>query len=151
MNKFEILKRCDLFRNLDDEQLRIVEKLCTSEVFEPGAIICKQGTHADKLYLIEHGTVGIILEVGQLSQRQVQAATDCEVVGWSALIEPYILTATVKAIEKTTVLAFDAHELGHLLRDRPDMEHKIGHGLVYVVARRLNEAYKQLLGITAQD
>ena len=41
-NKTQVLKKCPLFQNLNDQQLSMSEKMCTSEVFEPGAIICKQ-------------------------------------------------------------------------------------------------------------
>ncbi len=151
MDKFEVLRKCDLFRGLDKEQIDVVEGLCTAEEFEPGTVMCKQGAKADKIYVIEDGVAGIILEVGQLSQRQVQAALDFDVAGWSALIEPYVYTATVKAIEKTRVLTFNARELGRLLRDRTDIGYKVGPAIAYVVAKRLHYAYNQLLGVTSQE
>jgi len=151
VNKLEVLRKCDLFRALANEPLSVVERLCTAEEFEPGAIMCKQGAKADKIYVIEDGVAGIILEVGQLTQRQVQAAANFDVVGWSALIEPYVFTATVKAVEKTRALAFNARELGRLLRDRTDIGYKVGPAVAYIVAKRLHHAYNQLLGVTSQD
>lgn len=151
MDKLELLRKSELFHALDDEQLRLVEKMCTSEVFEPGAIICKQDRKEDNIFVIEEGLVAILLEVGLLSQRQVQAASNFEVVGWSALIEPYISSATAKAIEKTKVLAIDARELGCLFRSNPDIMYKVGSAVTCVVAKRLRSAYTQLLGVTSQD
>lgn len=151
MDRLEVLRKSELFHALDDEQLSLVEKMCTSEVFEPGAIICKQDRKEDKIFVIEEGLVAILLEVGPLSQRQVQAASKFEVVGWSALIEPYTSTATVKAIEKTKVLAFDAKELSRLFRSNPDIMYKVGSAVACVVAKRLRSAYTQLLGVTSQD
>ena len=151
MDKLEILRKSELFRNLDDEQLSLVEKMCTSEVFEPGAIICKQDSKLDRILVIEDGLVGIILEVGPLSQRQVQAASNFEVIGWSALIEPYVCTATARAIEKTKVLALNGRDLGKLFRAEPDIMYKVGSAVACVVAKRLRHAYTQLLGVTSQD
>ena len=151
MDKLEVLRKAELFRELNDEQLSVVEKLCTPQVFEAGAVICKQGTQADRIYVIEEGLAGIILEVGPLSERQVQAASNFEVVGWSGLIEPYLSTATVKAIEETKVLAFDARELGRLLRTNHEIGYKVGPAVARVVAKRLHSAYTQLLGVTSQD
>jgi len=74
MDKLEVLKRSDLFRELNDEQLGLMAEMCTCEVYEPGTIICKQNQMLDKLYIIEEGLVGIILEPGPLSQRQLKAA-----------------------------------------------------------------------------
>jgi len=151
MDKLEVLRKSELFNQLSDEQLSVVEKMCTSQVFEPGAIVCKQDSKLDTLYVIEEGVVGIFLEVGPMYARQVQAASSFEVVGWSGLIEPFTCTATVKAIEKTKVLAFDARELRRLFVTEPEIGYKIGPAIGNVVAKRLRHAYTQLLGVSSQD
>ena len=151
MNKLEVLRKCQLFYDLNDEQLGIVEKLCTAEVFETGTSICKQGSKQDKVYVVEEGLAGIILEVGPLSQRQVQAASEFEIVGWSAMVKPHICTATVKTIEKTKVLSFNGQELCNLCLTHPEIGCKVCRAVARVVARRLHQAYTQLLGVTSQD
>jgi CRP/FNR family cyclic AMP-dependent transcriptional regulator len=147
-NKAQVLKKCALFRNLNDEQLDVIEEMYTSEVFEPGTIICKQDKKGEKVYVVEDGLVGIILEVGPLSQRQVQSASKYDVFGWSAVIEPFRYTATVKAIKKTTALSFQGKDLHDLCIKHPEIGCLVSKGLTSVVVRRLNEAYTQLLGVT---
>ena len=147
-SKAQVLKKCDLFRHLNDEQISVIEKMCTSEVFEPGTIICKQDKKGEKIYVVEDGLVGIILEVGPLSQRQVQSASKHDVFGWSAMIEPFRYTATVKAIKKTTALAFNGKNLHDLYTSQPEISCLISRGLISVIARRLHEAYTQLVGVT---
>jgi len=151
MDKLEVLKRSELFRELNNEQLRVVEKMCTSQVFEAGTVICKQGRIEKEAYVIEEGLIAIILEVGPMAQRQVQAASNFEAFGWSAMIEPYTSTATAKAIEATTVLAFSGRELCNLCLTHPEVGCKIGRAVARVVATRLRQAYIQLLGVTSQD
>lgn len=150
MNKLEVLRKCELFKKLDDKQLRVIERMCTPEVFEPGAIIAKQDTKEEKLYIIEEGLVAILLEVGPLAQRQVQAASNFEAVGWSAMLEPHIATATVKAVEKTRVLAFDGITLHDMCFTHPEIGCRVSRGLARVVASRLRNAYAQLLGVASQ-
>ena len=149
MSRFGVLRKCDMFRALDDKQLREVEKMCVPGEFEAGTIVCKQGCKEEKLYVVEHGAAGIILEVGPLAQRQVQAVTDYEVFGWSAMLAPYTCTATVKALEKTKVLAFDGQELSALCVTKPEIGCKVSRGIARVVAARLHQAYAQLLGVAA--
>ena len=134
---------------MDDKQLREVEKMCEYEEFEAGTIICKQGFKEEKFYVVEYGTVGIILEVGPLAQRQVQAVTDFDVFGWSAMLDPYICTATVKALEKTRALAFDGQELSALCVTKPEIGCRVSRSIARVVAMRLRQAYIQLLGVTS--
>jgi len=149
MSKFSVLRKCDMFRSLDDKQLREVEKMCDYERFEAGTVICKQGNKEEKLFVVEHGAVGIILEVGPLAQRQVQAVTDYEVFGWSAMLDPYICTATVKALENTKALAFNGLELSGLCVTRPEIGCRMSRGIARVIAGRLRQSYAQLLGVTA--
>jgi CRP/FNR family cyclic AMP-dependent transcriptional regulator len=151
MNKIEVLKRSDLFRELDDEHLALVAKIGTHQVFDAGAIIHKQGVAADLIYVIEEGLVGIILEVGPLAQRQVQAATNFESFGWAAIVPPYTRTATAKAIERTKAIVFSGRELTAFDTTHPEVGFKIMQAVARVIAERLRQAYIQLLGVTDED
>ncbi|UCD22624.1 MAG: cyclic nucleotide-binding domain-containing protein [Chloroflexota bacterium] len=148
MNKIEVLKRSDLFRELDNKHLTLVAEMGAAQVFDAGIIIYKQGFTADLIYVIEEGLVGIILEVGPLAERQVQAAANFESFGWSAMIPPYTRTATVKAIEQTKVIVFDGRELTAFCTKHGEESFKIMQALARVIAERLRQAYIQLLGVT---
>ena len=151
MTKLEVLKRCPFVRELDDEQLNKIAELCHSEVFEVGESVCKQGRAEGKIYLIEDGLLGIYLELGPMSQRQLQAASNFEVVGWSALLPPYRCSATVKAIETTKVLAINGKELLDLCDKYPEIGYKVNRGLASLIAVRLRHAFSQLMGVTEQE
>lgn len=148
MNRIEVLKRSDLFRELDDEHIALVGEMGTDQVFDSGAIIYKQGSTADLIYVIEEGLVGIILEVGPLAQRQVQAAVNFESFGWSAMIPPYTRTATVRALEQTNVIVFDGRELTDFCTTHGEEGFKIMQAVARVISERLRQAYVQLLGVT---
>jgi len=151
VDTIEVLRKSDLFRGLNDEQLRVLEKMATPCIFEPGTIINKQGAKLDNVYLIEEGLVAILLELGPLSERQLQAASNFEILGWSAMIEPHISTATAKAIEKTKALAFNGKELCDLCLTKPELGCIICRAVAHVLSTRLHSAYHQLLGVTHQD
>jgi CRP/FNR family cyclic AMP-dependent transcriptional regulator len=151
MDKVEVLKRSDLFRELNDEQIRIVAEMCTPEVFEPGAIIHRQHTILDKLRIIEEGLVALLLDLGPLSQRQLTAATHFETFGWSAMVPPHMATTTAKAIEKTKVLTFNGEDMLNLCATNCRVGCVVYQGVARVVAERLNAAFMQCLGVTAQD
>jgi CRP-like cAMP-binding protein len=151
MDRIEILKRSDLFRELNDEQVALVAELGTERVFDAGTVIHRQGDVADLIHVIEEGLVGIILEVGPLAQRQVQAAAHFESFGWSAMIPPYTRTATVKARERTKVVVFNGRELTDFCTTHCDVGFNIMQGVAHVIAERLRQAYIQLLGVTDED
>ena len=151
MDRLAVLRRSELFSDLDDKELRIVEAMMEPKQVAPGALICKQGKLEENIYIVEDGAVAIVLEVGPMSQRQVQAACNYESFGWSAMVEPYVSTASVKATEKTKLLAFSADNLKSLCKSRPDLGCKIYHAVARVVAKRLRQAYIQLVGVTIED
>jgi len=151
MDKVEVLKRSDLFRDLDNDQLGVVAKMCEAREFEAGVIICKQGKADGKAYVIEEGLVGIILEVGPLAQRQVQSACRFETFGWSGLVEPYTYTATVKAIQRTKAWEFKGQNISELCKTVPEIGCKVSRATARIVADRLRQAYIQLLGVAYQD
>jgi CRP/FNR family cyclic AMP-dependent transcriptional regulator len=151
MDKIEVLKRSDLFHELDDEQLAQVAELGTRQELDAGTIVHRQGHPAELIHVIEHGLVGIILEVGPLAQRQVQAAGNFESYGFSAMIPPYAFTATVKTLEKTKEIILNGRELFGFCTTHPEAGFKIMQGLARVIAERLRQAYVQLLGVTDED
>lgn len=151
MDKLEVVRKSDLFGDLSTDQIRVIQKMSTEEIFETGHIICKQGGRLDRIYIIANGLVGIVREVGPLYERQVQSASSFDSVGWSGLIEPHTCTATIKALKKTTVLAFSAKKLRDLFVTNPEIGCRVYKAVASVIASRLTNAFTQLLGVTAQD
>jgi len=151
MDKIEVLKRCPIFRELDEEQLKIVSETATTEVYEVGESLGRQGRTQEKAFIVEDGLVGIYLELGPMMHRQIQAASNFELVCWSAMLPPYHMYSTVKAIETTKVLAFNGRELDQLCQTQPLIGCKMHRGVAQTVANRLHSAYTQLMGVTAQE
>jgi len=151
MEAIEVLRRSDVFHYLEEDELKLVEKMGTPQVFEAGAIICRQEREEENIYVIEEGLVSILLELGPTDKRQIQTAANFECFGWSATIPPFRCTSTVKALEKTKVLAFKGMELRNLISTNPKLCAEIAGGVAYVIAQRLRAAFAQLMGVAYQD
>jgi len=151
MTKLEVMKKCPFVRELDDEQLKMLADMGVPEVYEVGENLAKQGRTQEKLFVIEDGLVGIYLEVGPMSQRLLQSASNFEVVAWSSMLPPYRSAATAKAIETTRALAFDAKQLIELCEQNPVIGLKVHRGLASLMAVRLRNAFTQLMGVTGMD
>jgi CRP-like cAMP-binding protein len=151
MDKLEVLRKSDVFHYLEDDELEEVAKMCTPEEYEAGEIMCRQDQENEKLYVIEDGLVSVLLELGPTDRRQIQAASNFECFGWSASIPPYRCVCTVKAVEKTKVLAFNGKELRNLIYSNPKLCAAIAGGVAYVISQRLRAAFTQLMGVAYQD
>jgi len=151
MEAIEVLRRSDVFHYLEEDELKLAEKMCTPQVFEAGAIICRQDVEAENIYVIEEGLVSILLELGPTDKRQIQTATNFECFGWSATIPPFRSSSTAKALERTRVLAFNGRELRNLISTNPKLCAEIAGGVAYVISQRLRAAFSQLMGVSYQD
>ncbi len=152
MEAIEVLRRSDIFHYLEEEdELKLVEKMCSPQVFEAGTIICRQDVEEENIYIIEEGLVSIILELGPTDKRQIQTATNLECFGWSATIPPFRCTSTAKALERTKVLAFKGKELRNLIYTNPKLCAEVAGGVAYVISQRLRAAFSQLMGVSYQD
>lgn len=56
------LQQVDLFRELNDTQLRTIGNIAQQEIFNMGEVIFKQGDVAEKIYIISNGQVEVIIE-----------------------------------------------------------------------------------------
>lgn len=151
METIEVLRRSDIFHYLEEDELKLAEKMCTPQVFEVGTIICRQDKEEENVYVIEEGLVSILLELGPTERRQIQTAANFECFGWSSTIPPFRCTSTVKALEKTKVLTFKGMELRNLIYTNPKLCAKIAGGVAYVISQRLRAAFSQLMGVSYQD
>jgi CRP-like cAMP-binding protein len=151
MDIIEVLRRSDIFHYIEEDELKLVEKMCTPKVFEAGTIICRQDREEENIYVIEEGLVSIILELGPMEKRQIQTAANFECFGWSATIPPFRCTSTVKALEKTRVLSFNGKELRNLIYTNPKLCAEVAGGVAYVISQRLRAAFSQLMGVAYQD
>jgi CRP-like cAMP-binding protein len=151
MEKIEVLKRCPMFRELDEEQLRMIADMATEEVYEVGDSLGRQGRVQEKAFIVADGLVGIYLELGPMMHRQIQAASNFELVCWSAILPPHRMFTTVRAIETTRVLAFNGKELSQTCQTHPPIGCKMHRSVAQTVANRLNSAYTQLMGVSAQE
>ncbi len=151
MTTVEILKKTPFIRELNDKQLEQLAALGGSEVFEAGEYLVRQGRLSEKIYVIEEGLVGIYLELGPMTRRQVQSASNFEVVGWSAMLPPYRARSTAIAMERTRVLTFNGKELVNLCLTDPKIGCIVHRGLASLIATRLHNAYTQLMGVAHQD
>jgi len=151
METVEVMKKSDVFQYLNDGELKELEKMCRHEVFEAGATIFRQGKEAVDIYIIEEGSVSILYELSQTDRRQIQAASNYECFGWAATIPPYYRLRTVKALERTRVLAFNGKEIRDLADTNPKLLAGIMVGIACLISKRLHSAFTQLMGVTYQD
>jgi len=101
MSIFFILQQVDLFRGLDEEQLKQIETIAVLEKFQSGQTVCQQGSVADRLYIVAKGQVEIGVQHPDGREPMLYLGVG-QLVGEMTLVDEGLRSATVIAAESET-------------------------------------------------
>jgi CRP-like cAMP-binding protein len=136
-----------LFEAFSDEA--IARLASQSEVlrFEANAMIFDEGLEARKLYILHSGRVAIEIRIDGENRFFVHTAAPREVFGWSALVPPFSLTASARAVEPSTIIAISASALEDEITREPNAGLELMKGVIRLVSTRLKDTRLQLVNI----
>jgi len=136
-----------VFGSLTEEQMQQVISLGHAETYEPNAVICRQGAEAGRLYLVEEGQVAVEYQPPGGTRIPITIISSGGAFGWSALVRPYLLTATVTALSRTRVLGIEREALVALMGADPKMGLAIMEDIASVAASRLRSLELDMIGL----
>lgn len=124
------LQKVPIFQPLPPNELGAVARSLKERVYEPGAVIIKQGDPGVGFFLIAEGAVDVLHDGHRL-----RALGPGEFFGELALMEERVRTATVTAKERTRCLQLVRWDFRALLKQHPDIAVKV----MEVVVKRLRD------------
>jgi len=146
----ELLRRFPLFAGQDAEMLKQIAMLAHKKEAEADNILFFEGEVAKTLYIVLDGGVTLTMNIGEIGEQRVESLEplrDGEVVGWSALVPPYVYNLGAQAAEKTDLIAIDGVALRQLLDDNPVYGYYFMKELGKVIGQRLISKCTQLMSL----
>lgn len=141
MMPIEKLRNYDVFKELKDDELIAVASIGDQQFFEPQIRIFSEGNYATKIYFLIEGEVKIQLRSESDSEPlTIETITPGNFFAWSALTEPYSLTATALATKKTLVGVWRADAL----RDIFEENTHIGYVFMKEICFTISSRYKHI-------
>lgn len=128
----ELLAELDFFRPFDDEERRAIADAASEHHFGLGEAICTEGREGDTFYVVISGRVSV--RVGE-PPREVATISKGQYFGEMSLLTGEPRSATVVAVEDTTVLEFDRSEFQRFFAEKPELAEQ----LATLLARRKSE------------
>jgi CRP-like cAMP-binding protein len=131
VEKVLFLKSLDLFSQIPGEDLTQVARVSTEETREPNEEIFAEGEPGDALFLVLDGKVRVHRQdrvIAELGER------DC--FGEMALLDAAPHSATVTALQDTTLLRISREDFQEIVTEKPE----IALGIIKVLTRRLRNA-----------
>ena len=146
----QALRECTVFAGLSDAELEKVASSVVEKQYEAGTTIFQEGDNAEELLVLQEGKVALQMTLpnGQVPMSRritVDLVTGNEVIGWSAITEPYVYTLTAVCLQNVNALSINGNKLGRLLQDNPKAGYEVMKGLIKVVALRLADTRHVLI------
>ncbi len=140
----QILKRCEVFVGLTDDELHQISSLSSAHIktYDVNQIVSNAGESAEYLYILVEGQVHLNLQVefgkDDLSMEiTVDTVHKGSVFGWSALVQPYAFSRTSICSKKSKILLLNGKELIELMNQDERMGYEIMRSIACVIASRL--------------
>jgi CRP/FNR family transcriptional regulator len=146
----ELLRYYPYFSRLDEAQLIKVAIISDEESFENGAVIFQEGDIANALYFLLDGQVDLFYTLSGMKNSPLEKGIPVgeinpgEPFGISALIEPYMLTATSSVYGSARVIKIDASELRAMFKEDRRLAYFFIHQAAKAAIERLHATRIQL-------
>jgi len=142
----EELKKYDVFKELNDEELIAVSEIGEKQHFEPQIRIFSEGNYATRIYFLIEGEVKIQLRAETDPEPiTIETITPGHFFAWSALTEPYSLTATALSTKETVVGVWRADALRDLFENNPHIGYVFMKELCFTISSRYKHIRTKLL------
>ena len=140
----EVLRRYPYFAGVDEESLKAVAMIAEEKSVPAGTQMFSEGVPADTMNIIVRGEVSIQYVLGSGERRTVDTLIEGDILGWSALVEPYKYTAVGTAAKDTLLVTIEAKGLRELCNKSPLLGYKLTTQISKLLAHRLESARVQL-------
>jgi CRP-like cAMP-binding protein len=133
-----LLKQSELFKKVPPEELKVLAPLAKQKAFEPGTIIFSQNNSAEKIFVLDQGSVALKTSISdglEITYEVIKKKGDS--FGWAALIEPYRYTTTAICLEKSVAVVFERKTLYRIFPHHPLLGFRVMQNLCVLLGRRL--------------
>ncbi|MFN2280568.1 MAG: cyclic nucleotide-binding domain-containing protein [Anaerolineales bacterium] len=148
----ERLRKYQLFSKQTSEMLKEIAMLAEEVHFKKDHVVFFEGEIANRLYIIEEGSVMLTMNLGKGGEREISELSPLkkgEIAGWSAIIEPHIYKLGGVAAEDTLAISFDGNSLRELFDDHPVAGYPFLGKLAEVIGNRLISKCSEVMSMYA--
>ena len=142
----QLLKRCEVFIGLNDNELKKVSALPSwrRNQYNAGDFVFRENTEAKDFFIMEDGLLRLVVSyqngnLDKLNQIPIDIITRGDVFGWSSIVSPHLSTMSAICVEASSVIMVNGAELKALLDDNKAMGYEVMQGLIRVIGKRLRD------------
>lgn len=135
-------KESDLFKGVSQRIISEIGRMGEEVTFKRDEVIFSTDESASFIYEMVEGEVDIV--VLEKENMHFIVKRPGEIFGWSALVEPYVYTATARCLAVTKVIRIARDVIENVVKRHPDEGLVVYKHLTGIVAQRLRSAYQYI-------
>jgi HD-GYP domain-containing protein (c-di-GMP phosphodiesterase class II) len=120
-----MLKEISFFSNMSDHDLKQIAAITATKKYAKGAVIIEEMTEAERFFIIFKGKIEISKRFEGGEEFVLSVQSDGSFFGEMALLDEGRRSATVRALEPTTVLEISRNDFETLLYKAPVLAYRI--------------------------
>ncbi|HOK41400.1 MAG TPA: cyclic nucleotide-binding domain-containing protein [bacterium] len=144
MFKKSKLKKCHLFSNLTDEELKLVADITEERKEKKGTVLFYEGSNNQDLYLIIDGTVEISICITLEEKFVITKVKNGGIIGDFAFVDEGARSATATVVDDAHLLVISKSAFEKLIFEHPRIGLVIYKELAKEVCKKIRERNKEL-------
>ena len=133
--------------DLPSEYLALLAGCAANVGFPEGAFLFREGSPADRCFLLREGKVALEITAGGRGPLIIQTVGAGEVTGFSWLLEPHLWQFDGRAIEPVSAIALNGGCVRAKCEDEPRLGFELMRRFANLAAGRLQSARLRLLDV----
>lgn len=139
MELFEILRGNEIFKGLNDEEVKKVAEICYKREYKNGTIIFEENSTGSEMYILIEGKVDIQMSMGIDDLATVHIIEAGEIFGELSLVDRGQRSATIKAAGDAVAFILEADRFERLVDDNYRIGYIVMGNIARIVSIRLRE------------
>jgi CRP/FNR family transcriptional regulator, cyclic AMP receptor protein len=142
------LQAIPIFAGLRAAALKEIANAVEEAAFRSGDIIVREGEPGNRMFIIGSGSVEIVKYLGQPRETVLAVLRPRDFLGEMSIIDCVARSASVRAVEETSLFALKGIDLYHLFQYRPDQYAIIILNIARDISRRLRAIDEKFAAIS---
>ncbi|MBN1211347.1 MAG: aspartate ammonia-lyase [candidate division Zixibacteria bacterium] len=148
--KIVFLKDIELFRDLNDEELRHLAANIEKIQLRPNSLLFSENSPRKNLYIIYDGEIELYKTTPFGEEKRLAFFRKYDFLGEGSLMDDYPHSTTARSILNTTVLAISREKFEALVPRQPSIAFKVLSRVSRVISRRMRMTSTRIVNAGAQ-
>ena len=130
---YDALRKTRLASELSDDECRVLAQHVSLRTLKQGEALAREGTVDNHLYVLLHGTLGVIKNAGTEQELTINTLAAGDFVSEMGFLDGSILYASKVALGEAMVLSLERERLESLLATHPWIVYRVMRSIIRVV------------------